>query len=216
VLAAIASALHLRPLILWALEIEPALRLEAHAERLHVPTLVAFAAPPQDWVSLRIGNLSLEAPIPDAARDTCQHCIEHCLLQLESGTLAILPDRSPESYQEVLDTFGPDEQDLSPLRSAGSNWITIESIAARVVSTSPIPDSFRFEAPGSKGLATLLIGASRQTFVVYPYSHSGSAQRVIGMTGVERTDARRIIGSIVATSNEALEAMEREPSSDCR
>jgi hypothetical protein len=36
------------------------------------------------------------------------------------------------------------------------------------------------------------------------------------MTGVERTDARRIIGSIVATSNEALEAMEREPSSDCR
>jgi hypothetical protein len=36
---------------------------------------------------------------------------------------------------------------------------------------------------------------------------------VIGMAGMERADARRIIGSIVATSNEALEPIERSQSS---
>jgi len=210
-----ASLLHLRPLILWSLQIEPALRAEPHAERLRVSKRESFAASPGDWVSLRVGDLRLAAPIPVASLGACEACIDHCLLSLENGTLAVLPDRAPDSFQEMLDTFGPDERDLSPLRSRQANWATIDAIVGRVLSSSPVPDAFRFEAPGSKGLVTRATRFETEAFVVYPYSHAGEALRVIGVAGLGAEDALRIIGSIVGPTGAAHAPLEGLGGSDC-
>jgi hypothetical protein len=215
-LALAICALHLRPLILWSLQIAPELRGADNAERLYVPRVVSFPVPASSWVVLRVGDLSLKAAIPLDERGACEYCAEHCLIPLERGKLAILPERAPESYRDALDTFGPDERDLSPFRSTAANWSTIESLAARVRSASRLPESFRFETGASKGIVTVHQSRRGSTFVIYPYALDGTAQRAIGLTGQLDLDAQRIIGSIATTSSGKTESSEQLSSSDCR
>jgi hypothetical protein len=193
------AALHLRPLILWALEIAPALRGEPHADRLRVATVNSFPPPRDEWVLLDAGALSVTAPIATHQFDACGRCADHCLLKLEGGgTLAILPDWPPGRYADALDAFGPDERDLSPLRSARANWSTIETLAARVRNPSALPEVVRFDTGATRGIVTVHRVPLGQSHVVYAYTHAGVALRVIGVTGIDPTEARRVIGSIRA------------------
>lgn len=205
--------IRLSPLFVWWVEIAPGLRLEVAADRLSVHQMVSFPAPQTEWSSLRVRSLMLRAPVRGNQGAVCARCADRCQLELDEGTLSILPETSPTSYQEALDTFAADERDLSPLRSPQANWSTIVALAARVRTRSALPRSFRYEASESKGLVTLHHASEgAMAMVVYAYTPGETAQVVIGLVGVDAEDAYRIIGSIDA----GLDPSREQPPSECR
>lgn len=188
--------LHLRPLLAWTFRVGPALAAEAHAERVRIRTVTEFSDAPERWGLLRTGNLSLRAPLLQDETSTCRACSGSCILEFASGSLTVLPETGPASYTAAVTTFTPDVEDLSPWRWSWDNWRTLDALEARVRGGDELPDAFRFEAAGSRGIVTVHLTGGTARVLVYAYAEDGSPARAIGLTGVDRSDAERLLGTL--------------------
>lgn len=153
--------------------------------------------PPASWPELTSGIIALRAPLAAEALPACGRCTTQCRLPLDNrGTLAILDAPPPESYQEALDHFAPDSSDISLWRSVASNWKTIDGLTERVRHEGFLLDSFRFIAPGSRGVVTLFEVEDSRRYVVYAYAVDGNVARVIGVSGLSRERFAHVLGGL--------------------
>lgn len=187
---------HFRPLLVWHFDLKARVAESPHLDRLTVDVVDQFPPSRSEWRVLRTGGMSVRAPIQQNEAEVCRACAQSCLLQVAGGTLAILPETVPASYSEALDGFAPDVADLSPWRWPWENWRTLDAISRRALNPTPPPQVFRYEAVGSHGIVTHHEGASGTRFVVYAYSPDGASDRILGITGVGRREAKRILGSL--------------------
>ncbi|MFQ5418478.1 MAG: hypothetical protein ACE5FL_15735 [Myxococcota bacterium] len=207
-----AFALHLRPLAVWRFNVAPQLAEEPNALRMNVDTVDEFPAAPADWTTLAVDDFQLKAPIVGDQLVHCTECAAGCALHIDGGKLAVFDRAMAESYREALDRFAPDEDDLSLFRSAARNWRSIHALVGRVHSTSALPESFRFAAPGSHGVVTVHTQHDTQRYVVYAYSPMGRPARVLVLSGLSRRDLHRALGSLAFAST-GERADPREPAS---
>lgn len=196
IFALVIGFLHLRPLLAWQLQLGPALAAEPHADRLEIETLTEFPEAPESWRPLRTGNLSLRAPLLQDERSSCRACVHSCLLQLASGSLTVLPETGPASYVSARASFTPSADELSPWRWSWQNWATVDALEARVRGGRDVPDAFRFETPGSRGIVTLHLGEDRARVLVYAFAADGSPARILGLSDVGRDEAEMLLGTI--------------------
>lgn len=202
-------AYHARPVLVWQLEVAPALRAERSADRLHVRTLESFPGAPAGWRTLSVANLRLRAPIPSGQRAACAFCSHRCVLQIEGGTLAVFADPPDEAYPEALALFAPDADDISLMRAAAQNWNSIDGLVGRVTSRSRLPEALRFRSRASKGIVTTHTAGTSPPArvdarsVVYAYAPDGSPTRVIGLTGVDRSVLEMVLGTLVVEPQRA-------------
>ncbi len=196
------GGLHLRPLMVWKLQLEPSLSAEPRADRLVVETLREFPAAPETWPRLRAGPLTLRLPLLQDEASACEACRESCVLQFASGTVAVLGERAPATVTEARTNFTPDPQDLSPWRWSWENWRTLDALEARVRSGDSAPDAFRFDNGRSHGVVTVHLSGPQARVLVYAYADDGSPARVLGFTGVDRNDAETVLGTLAVAAGD--------------
>jgi hypothetical protein len=188
---------HCSPVLLWHLRLEDQLRNHGNAERQHSPLERPSAGNGIGWTGVVSGEISLRAPVSVEGRGQCAECTVKCRLPLEDGgILAIFDAPPPESYDEVLDRFAPDSDDLTLLRSVPANWRTIDALTDRVRVHPPPPPSFRYLAEGSRGVVTEFVVEGTHRYVIYAYGENEHPARVIGLTGVSRVHLRTILGEL--------------------
>ncbi len=197
------GALHLRPLLVWKLQLEPSLAAEPRADRLVVETLGEFPEAPERWARLRAGNLTLRLPLLQDEASACEACRESCVLLFASGTVTVLGERAPARLDEARTNFTPDPQELSPWRWSWENWRTLDALEARVRSGDAAPDAFRFDNGRSHGVVTVHLGGTDARVLVYAYADDGSPARVLGFTGVDRSDAETVLGTLEVAAGDA-------------
>lgn len=191
------AAWHLSPLLLWHLRFEAALAAEGNPALLHTATFGALPGPDPGWPELTAGRITLRAPLAPEAFPACGRCGRECRLPLDNrGTVGIFDAPPPEDYGQALDRFAPDARDISPWRSVMRNWETIDALTDRLRAKGPRPRSFRFVAPGSRGVVMAFRVDGIDRFVVYPYAEDGSAARVIGVSGLGREHFERLLGGL--------------------
>jgi len=195
--ALLALLLHALPLLLWHLQFERELAALGHPERLHAQTRDIPPQQPEAWTELRVDNFSLRAPLAANQRVRCAECALRCLLRLESaGSLVIFDAPTDESYENALDRFAPDADDLSLLRSVARNWQTIDAITDRARNSTEVVKSFRFTTPTAKGIVSEFRVENVSRFVVYAYAPSGESARMIGLAGIDLATLERLLGSL--------------------
>lgn len=192
-----ALAWHLRPILVWQGSVAPRLRAHANAQRLRVETRREFPEAPADWPRLRVGGLSLRAPIRADARARCAACRERCLLRLEAGTLAVLDaPPPPESFEEIANLIAPDERDLSPWRSAARNWDTLRALEARVGLEGEPPAAFRFRNQASHGVVSRFEASGSPRWRVHAFGADGRPARVLEVGAPAPGAFPAILGSL--------------------
>ncbi len=188
---------HFSPVLLWHLHLESQLATQGDASRIHTTTLDALPGPDPRWDRITSGRIALRAPLAPEALPACGRCATACRLPLANrGTVGIFDAPPPESHREALDRFAPDARDIGAWRSVMRNWATIDALTDRVRTPTPPPRSFRFEAPGSRGVVMAFRVDGVDRFVVYAYAHDGTPARIIGVSGLGRDHFERLLGGL--------------------
>ena len=74
---------HVRPVLVWHLDVVPRLEGHANAARMEVETRTSVSEPPTDWTRLEVDNLTLHVPILAEYLERCETCIGECRLEIE-------------------------------------------------------------------------------------------------------------------------------------
>jgi hypothetical protein len=194
---------HALPVILWHGRFASQLAAEGDPERLHAKRWASLRRPSPAWAELFAGTIALRAPLAAEALPACGRCATACRLPLDNrGTLAVLDELPPASYDEALDHFAPDAGDISLLRSVARNWRTIDALTDRM-RASFSSESFRFAGSGSRGVVAVFRGDGTHRYVVYAYPPDGGAGRVIGVAGLERARFEGLLGGLHVQSEHA-------------
>jgi len=177
--------------LIWHLRIES----EA-AERIFTRTERAFPAAPRAWATIESERSMLRAPLVPGTTG-CEGCARGgCTLALQRGKLTFFDEDAPASYGGVLDALAPDPADIRIFRSRERNWSTLHALVHRLRAQGPPVDSFRFEAPESRGVVTRFDNRGVERFVIYPYDEAGLPGPVVALSGVEVEVFRQILGSL--------------------
>lgn len=185
------------PVALWHGRFASKLAAEGDAERLHAMRWTSLPRPSPAWAELVAGTIALRAPLAAEALPACGRCATTCRLPLDNrGTLAVLDDQPPGSYDEALDRFAPDAGDISLLRSVASNWRTIDALTDRMRAALTPSETYRFAGRGSRGVVMAFHADGVRRYVVYAYPPDGDAGRVIGVTGLERARFEGVLGGL--------------------
>ena len=196
--------MHASPVVLWHLRFENALAAVGPRERLFSKTRETRSTPRGHWDALSVGNLQVHLPLADGERARCEACAQKCRLALDAGGMfAVFDGPLPETWTEARDRFAPDARDISVLRSRAANWRTIDALTDRLRNRQAPPSSFRYEAPGSRGIVTLFHVSGAERLVVYAYGANEAKARVLGIVNTAPEDVARILGSLVVDDGDA-------------
>jgi len=188
---------HALPVVLWHGRFASKLAAEGGAERLHAVRWTSLPRPSPAWAELFAGTIALRAPLAAEALPACGRCATACRLPLDNrGTLAVLDEEAPASYDEALDRFAPDAGDISLLRSVTSNWRTIDALTDRMRGALIPSEAFRYAGSGSRGVVMAFHADGVRRYVVYAYPPDGGAGRVIGVVGLERARFEGLLGGL--------------------
>ncbi len=191
---------YLRPILVWHFTVEPGLEAHVNASRLHVETLTDFMAPSPDWSRMTVANLSILAPIASDQISLCEMCVDHCVLAIESGTLAVFRNTPDESFEASIALWAPGADAISWHRSRSHNWRVVQSLIDRVDSKIDPPRSFRFRTQASKGVVTISEAGDRVRLIIYAYALDGTPTRLIGLTGTAVDPLYQALGSLEVRS----------------
>jgi hypothetical protein len=190
---------HVLPLLAWSLGFQARLASQPNGHRLRVERRSDLAVPDSGWTRHAFAGAEVYAPAGGSLEKPCRETVELCMRSVENGKLSISRQAPPESLAEMVNLRAPDERDLSITRSSSANWATIRALRDRVTTARATLDSWRYTAPGSIGVVaeSELAGRTRYVVIAYPRDAPGSGHaRMIGISGVDRAAALRIIGSI--------------------
>ena len=197
---------HVRPVLVWHLDVGPRLEGHANAARMEVETRTSVSEPPTDWTRLEVDNLTLHVPILAEYLERCETCIGECRLEIEGGAITVYEPRIPETYEEALDTVAPDAGEISLARPAWRNWATIEALTEIVENENNPMGALRFDTPKSRGVVIVLPAAAYRRYVIYAYSPEGDPARVVRIATSREADVMRVLESLAVSSGDSIGA----------
>jgi hypothetical protein len=187
---------HALPLLAWHVWMQPRLAALPNAHRLRVVEHTEFAPPDPDWTTQRFADVLLVAPFVADDAGGCGDADGLCTRAIPDGSLSITRNLPAESHAEMVDLRAPDERDVSIWRSAAANWATIRALRDRVTTSRSKLESWRYVAPGSRGVVAETPGSGRTRYVVVAYPRGAGAARMVGIVGATPEVVLRIVGSI--------------------
>lgn len=195
-LAALGAGLwHARPVLVWHLTVLPEIERLGRTDRVHLDTARELPRPGAGWTRLRVGTVTLHAPLRPGQALACRACARGCTLWLDEGKVSLIEGALPP-WADALATYAPSANDVSIWKPVLDNWATVRALASRATLGKPPPEVFRYRTAATRGIVTRFESRGIERFVAYLFEADGEPLGIIGTSRVPLDTFRRILGSI--------------------